>query len=66
MSEHKCKYVKSSSSYTVLEVFTLGFNLFFLFTNILAYFGDKGLFGPLDLGAVNGQEQHGRCVLWLG
>ncbi|EAW93762.1 translocase of outer mitochondrial membrane 7 homolog (yeast), isoform CRA_c [Homo sapiens] len=30
----------------------------------LAYFGDKGLFGLLDLEAISGQ--HGRCVLWLG
>lgn len=37
------------------------FNLFFLFTNVLAYFGDKGLFDHLDLEAI----QHGRCVLWL-
>uniref|UniRef100_A0A8C9IY57 Mitochondrial import receptor subunit TOM7 homolog n=1 Tax=Piliocolobus tephrosceles TaxID=591936 RepID=A0A8C9IY57_9PRIM len=28
------------------------------------YFGDKGLFGLLDLEAISGQ--HGRCVLWLG
>ncbi|TEA12628.1 hypothetical protein DBR06_SOUSAS15810016 [Sousa chinensis] len=47
-------------------VFTLGFNLFFLFTNILAYFGDKGLFGHLVLEAINAEEQHGRCALWLG
>ena len=36
-------------------MFTLGFNLFLLFTNILAYFGDKGLVGHLDLEATNGQ-----------